>query len=379
MDNNIFTNENLQGVITAISSNAEAIDALRRREDGMNLDEAAELFLMDKYKLSQTEAADIVDGLSCGMSKYREAYGKVSENYEETIRKSVNDSLENMNDKERMKYLSSMLTLLEAASKPDCDKSVIDDLMKKNSARTQEELVDEIVGAMNGLSLDLVASMAKEVNMASVASLAEAIEKNSEDYRFMVAVQLYVIQRDKQLKLDGVMITNLEPEMLGALSSATVDAMLATADLQNGKITLKRWQQILKYILGAVFVVASIYFMVMILTSASVAIMLSILGVIGTSIAAIILSFVVIIPVLKYGADFTIKNIMLLLEKLSPIYDKVVTVCTSCVASAFSAAIAWVKGFLKNDCKEEEASGQSRSDTDNASANTANAPSPALA
>lgn len=375
MDNNIFTNENLQGVITAINSNAEAIETLRKREDGMTLDEAAELFLMDKYKLSQTEAADIVDGLACGMSKYREAYGKVSENYEETVRKSVNDSLENMNDKERTKYLSSMLTLLEAASKPDCDESVIEKLMKENSAKTQEELVDGIVNAMNGLSLDMVASMAKDVNVASVASLAEAIEKNSEDYRFMVAVQLYVIQRDKQLQLTGVS-TTLEPEMLGALSSASVDAMLATADLQNGKITLKRWQQILKYILGAVFVVASIYFMVMILTTASVATMLSILGVIGTSIAAIILSFVVILPVLKYGADFAIKNIMLLLEKLSPIYDKVVTVCTSCVASAFSAAIAWVKGLFRDDCKEEEAAQQP---VQQPQPDTANGNTPALA
>lgn len=350
--NTNFTTTNLQVASAVLSSNTEAIETLRKNKEGVDLFEAAQMFLIDKYHLSQTEACEVVTDLKAGVEEYQAALASVEANSANTIREAIEKSIDTLSDEEQTRYLASMLTALQLASSLACDQKAIDEAIKANSNETNDVLIEKIVIALDTLPLASVAEAAQTLNAETIKAVADAISKNTTDYRLMAAIQLYAAQREDLLKLHDTQ-TPLSPKVIGALASASVDAMLTTSELHDKKITLAKWQVIMKYILGSLFVVACSYVAVLAITAVAMSVMVAIWSVIGTSIIAIIVSFAMILPILKYGMDHAIEGMMNVVEWLSPIYDKVVLTVTNWVVNVFNAIKSWLK-TVSHTAKEEQ-------------------------
>lgn len=359
-----FTTTNLQTACAVLSSNTETIETLKKEHEGVSLFEAAQLFLIEKYNLSQTEAFEVVTDLKAGIEEYQAARTAVEANYEETLRKAITDSLKSLNAEEQTRYLASMLTALQLASKAECTQATIDEAVKANSNKSQDVLIEEIVKALDTLPLSSVAEAAKTLNSESIKAVAEAINKNTADHRLMAAVQLYAAQREGLLKLEDKQ-SPLPPKLIGALASASVDAMLATSELQDGTITLTKWQVIIKYILGGLFAVACSSIAMLIITAVASSVMMFIWSGLGTSLIALLLSFAGILPILKYGVDYTIEGVTKVEEWLSPIYDKTVLTMTSWVTAVFASIRTWATNVAHSvKERQREALGQATTTND---------------
>lgn len=361
--NTNFTTINLQAASAVLSSNTEAIETLRKNKEGVDSFEAAQMFLIDKYHLSQTEACEVVTDLKAGVEEYQAARASVEANSAKTIREAIEKSIGTLSDEEQTHYLASMLTALQLASSLACDQKAIDEAVMANSNETHDVLIEKIVIALDTLPLASVAEAAQTLNAETIKAVADAISKNAADYRLMAAIQLYAAQREGLLKLNDTQ-TPLSPKLLGALASASVDAMLATSELHDQKITLAKWQVVMKYILGALFVVACSYVAILAITAVAMSAMIAIWSIIGTSIIAIIVSFAMILPILKYGMDYAIEGMMNMTEWLSPIYDKVVLTVTNWVVNVFNAIKLWLKNASQT-AKEEQCETQTTTTANN--------------
>lgn len=350
-----INNNNLQTATESIVANVQKINDLRTQFKGTDQYEAAQMLLIDKFELSQTEASEIIDDLKSGIKSYQETHTSMMQNTDETVRVSIASAVAGMNEAERVRYLASMLSALELASvSQEVDQETIDNKLNANMAKSEEELDNAIVAAIDNVPVDILAKAAEQLDAETICDVASAIEKNTEEFRFSAALQLYIAQREGTFKVvEGS--ENLSPQLIGTLSSGAVDAMLATADLKAGKIDLTKWQTIMKYILGAVFAVAMTCLAILGMILITLPIMGLFWNVLGTGFFATLLLFMVLIPILRYGADKSTDAIMWMLDKLAPIYDTVVVKVTVFFKGIYEKISNWIKaryGKVSNQVSE---------------------------
>lgn len=350
-----INNNNLQAATESIVANVQKINNLRTQLKGTDQYEAAQMLLIGKFGLSQTEASEIIDDLKSGIKSYQETHTSMMQNTEETVKASIASAVAGMNEAERVRYLASMLSALELASTTqELDQETIDNKLNANMAKSEEELANAIVVTIDNVPVDTLAKAAEQLDAETICDVASAIEKNTEEFRFSAALQLYIAQREGTFKVvEGS--ENLSPQLIGALSSGAVDAMLATADLKAGKIDLTKWQTIMKYILGAVFAVAMTCLAILGMILITLPIMGLFWNVFGTGFFATLLLFMVLIPILRYGADKSTDAIMWMLDKLAPIYDTVVVKATVFFKGINEKISNWIKaryGKVSNQVSE---------------------------
>lgn len=350
-----INNNNLQAATESIVANVQKINNLRTQLKGTDQYEAAQMLLIGKFGLSQTEASEIIDDLKSGIKSYQETHTSMMQNTEETVKASIASAVAGMNEAERVRYLASMLSALELASTTqELDQETIDNKLNANMAKSEEELANAIVVTIDNVPVDTLAKAAEQLDAETICDGASAIEKNTEEFRFSAALQLYIAQREGTFKVvEGS--ENLSPQLIGALSSGAVDAMLATADLKAGKIDLTKWQTIMKYILGAVFAVAMTCLAILGMILITLPIMGLFWNVFGTGFFATLLLFMVLIPILRYGADKSTDAIMWMLDKLAPIYDTVVVKATVFFKGIYEKISNWIKaryGKVSNQVSE---------------------------
>lgn len=350
-----INNNNLQAATESIVANVQKINNLRTQLKGTDQYEAAQMLLIGKFGLSQTEASEIIDDLKSGIKSYQETHTSMMQNTEETVKASIASAVAGMNEAERVRYLASMLSALELASTTqELDQETIDNKLNANMAKSEEELANAIVVTIDNVPVDTLARAAEQLDAETICDVASAIEKNTEEFRFSAALQLYIAQREGTFKVvEGS--ENLSPQLIGALSSGAVDAMLATADLKAGKIDLTKWQTIMKYILGAVFAVAMTCLAILGMILITLPIMGLFWNVFGTGFFATLLLFMVLIPILRYGADKSTDAIMWMLDKLAPIYDTVVVKATVFFKGIYEKISNWIKaryGKVSNQVSE---------------------------
>lgn len=350
-----INNNNLQAATESIVANVQKINNLRTQLKGTDQYEAAQMLLIGKFGLSQTEASEIIDDLKSGIKSYQETHTSMMQNTEETVKASIASAVAGMNEAERVRYLASMLSALVLASTTqELDQETIDNKLNANMAKSEEELANAIVVTIDNVPVDTLAKAAEQLDAETICDVASAIEKNTEEFRFSAALQLYIAQREGTFKVvEGS--ENLSPQLIGALSSGAVDAMLATADLKAGKIDLTKWQTIMKYILGAVFAVAMTCLAILGMILITLPIMGLFWNVFGTGFFATLLLFMVLIPILRYGADKSTDAIMWMLDKLAPIYDTVVVKATVFFKGIYEKISNWIKaryGKVSNQVSE---------------------------
>lgn len=336
-------NNNLQAATESIVANVQKINDLRAQFKEANLDEVAQMLLIDKFELSQTEASEIIEDLKSGIKSYQDTHASMMQNSETTVKESIATAIAGMNEAERVRYLASMLSALELASATqELDQQAIDNKLNANMAKNEEELTAAIVVAIDNVPVSTLAKAAEQLDAETICDVASAIEKNTEEFRFSAALQLYIAQREGTFKIEeGSEV--LSPQMIGALSSGAVDAMLATADLKAGKIGLNKWQTIMKYILGAVFAVAMTCLAILGMILITLPIMGLFWNVFGTGVFATILLIMLLIPVLRYGADKSTDAIAWMLDKLAPVYDTVIVKATAFFKGIYEKISNWIR------------------------------------
>lgn len=358
------TNNNLQTAIENITANAQAIDTLRASSAGSDMATAAQSLLTKKFGISETEAVQIVTDIKSGMDSYKSTHSAMTANREATLKDSLAKAVDGMNDAERINYLASMLSAIELASaSAGVSKDAINSKLDANMAKSETELTDAIIAALDTLPLDVVSEAAVSLDADTISQVASAIDKNSDEFRFMAALQLYIAQREGTFKP----VENgepLSPALIGSLASGAVDAMLATADLKTGKINLAKWQEILKYILGTLFAIAATSLATLGMILLTLPLMAAVWSVLGTGFLATLLLFIIMIPVLHFAAGKTVDVVFYLLDKLAPIYDTIVVKATAFVKDIYAKISAWANAHIGNrtnataDDKQREAEQQ---------------------
>lgn len=336
-------NNNLQAATESIVANVQNINDLRAQFKEADQYETAQMLLIDKFELSQTEASEIIEDLKSGIKSYLDTHASMMQNSEATVKESIAKAIAGMNEAERVRYLASMLSALELASAvQELNQEAIDNKLNANMAKNEEELVAAIVVAIDNVPFGTLAKAVEQLDAETICDVASAIEKNTEEFRFSAALQLYIAQREGTFKVEEGSDA-LSPQMIGALSSGAVDAMMATADLKTGKIDLNKWQTIMKYILGTVFAVAMTCLAILGMILITLPIMGLFWNVFGTGVFATILLIMLLIPVLRYGADKSTNAIMWILDNLAPVYDTIIVKATAFFKGIYEKISSWIK------------------------------------
>jgi hypothetical protein len=343
-----FTQENIKVASASINNSIEAIKKLRENCGTADIYEVAQGLLMDKFKLSQTEASEIVEDLKSGIESYTTLYKKMGENPEEVVKENIISATSSMNKEEKVRYLASMLSALELAATPDLSQEMVENKLNSNLQKNEEELIDETVKALGSLPLETLSQTIEQLDSETIKEIAKAIEMNTTEFRFFAALQLYITQREGTIKLSDADV-KLTPSMIGALSAGAVDAILATSALKEGEINLERWQEIVKFICGVLFAIAVTGLTVVGLVLLTLPIMDIIWSIFGVGIMAMVMFSLIFIPLTWYGTDKATDAMIWMLEKLDPIFDKVIVRLTEMIKNTYEKILEWVKAYYKKE------------------------------
>jgi hypothetical protein len=343
-----FTQENIKVASASINNSIEAIKKLRENCGTADIYEVAQGLLMDKFKLSQTEASEIVEDLKSGIESYTTLYKKMGENPEEVVKENIISATSSMNKEEKVRYLASMLSALELAATPDLSQEMVENKLNSNLQKNEEELIDETVKALGSLPLETLSQTIEQLDSETIKEIAKAIEMNTTEFRFFAALQLYITQREGTIKLSDADV-KLTPSMIGALSAGAVDAILATSALKEGEINLERWQEIVKFICGVLFAIAVTGLTVVGLVLLTLPIMDIIWSIFGVGIMAMVMFSLIFIPLTWYGTDKATDAMIWMLEKLDPIFDKVIVRLTEIIKNTYEKILEWVKAYYKKE------------------------------
>lgn len=340
-----MTNNTLQATVNAIRANMEAIKAIRATAKEMPIAEAAEILLIERYHLSQGEAHETVEQLAAGLADYK-TQRAAAENSEDFIKERINSAVESLSPEDRITALSRVLAALVLASNKDVTESEIAALVNANASLSEEELVDAIAEAYQGLNIEsLIGDLTNDfLDPEMVKKIGDAADLNNDDFRLAAALQLYIAQREGILSLsDDADAPQIDPTTLGAMAGAGIDAYVAAVDLHEGRITLEKWQRITKWILGALFAVAFGLLVIVALAYSLGSIVAGILSILGTGFFVTLLTVFAMITVISWSMEYAVTGGAWLMEKLSPIYDKVIVKLTEWFNIAKEKVAKWVE------------------------------------
>lgn len=324
--------ENIGQLAEFINDHRSDIAAMVNDKE-MSAYDAAQKLLMDQFQLSQIEASEIVNSLNDGISTFKAKYEEALKDGKVNVANTLKDITKNIDDEEKVKSYASILTALEVAGSDSTDEG-IQKTLEVNSKKTIEDLALEIENKVNnGFNLDAIAALVnEEASLNVVKDMAEIIEMNNSDFRLIAATWAYVAQREGKLRLTNSEVP-LSPELLGELTCAGTEIILTTNELKSGKIDLKRWQEILKLILGTLIVISLsliVGFTLMILFSGFFAMVLEVLG--GGLIATFV-TIAIMFAVAGGTVNLLDPVFSAILKFLSNLYDNYIGVVTEKVKS----------------------------------------------
>jgi len=345
-----MTNNTLQATVDAIRANIEAINAIRATAQDMPMAEAAQILLIERYNLSQAEAQEIVEQLSGGLADYN-TQRAAAENSEDFIKSRIIAATESLSPEDRTTALSRLLTALELTNNKETSQEEIDSLVRANAMLSDEDLINAIAEAYQGLNLEAIIGQVtnESLDTEMVQKIADTAALNDAEYRLAAALQLYIAQREGRFTISGEDAPQIDPTTLGAMAGAGIDAYIASIDLHEGRITLEKWQRIMKWILGGLFAVAMFLFVTVALAYSVGTLALAIFYALGTGFVIYLLTMIATVLLISWISPRLVDAQAWILEKLSPIYDKVIVKLTEWfhiikakVAQWFEASKNWV-------------------------------------
>lgn len=343
MEQNVFSQNTIDQAIHAIKAHEAVIKSMKERTAEAGLEDVAQELLMEKFKISQIEAEEIVTDLLKGIKTFDNQYKTAVEQEKMSVAEQLTEITKEMGDDEKSMCYANILTALQMLGNENADDDVVDIKQQENAKKSIEELTSEIEALFNSaISLETLAEVVQSnVDKDALGEIAENIEMKKDEYRFLVALWLYIDQREGNIQLAESDI-KLPATSLGVLAGASIEALIATNDLNEGKIDLKRWQIIMKWILGIAFVVG-----VLALTAYAGAVVgLAAIGlfmsVFGTSLLSFIAAFIGAAWLCWCLGDAVADCSEKILNYLSDVYDKYIVIATSKVSKWIVVLKDWV-------------------------------------
>lgn len=372
MEHNIFSSEMINNMVEMIGQNESQIQTLLTGiNEGQSPEQAAISYLVEKYGISEAEAAEIVNDINKGIQGFDSQIQSGASLSEQNIREMLSQLTRDCSEEQTHNCYVNVLTALQLLDQ-DADPEMIESRQNQNLQKTNDQLVAEIEAMWdNSFNFEQFShSVMDQLDVERLKGVAEMVRKSKHEYRLMTAVWLYTAQRDGNVKLSDSEVP-VSPVMLGALAAAGVEALIATGDLSENKITLTKWQEVVKVILGALLFFAIVVLSGLVIGTvglAAIALVLSIFdfgifGIILASIAAILIAYIL--------GGKTIDWCMSLFEWFDDFYDRSIVKITDKTKAIIARIREWLSSRKRNNASNDnpsnEASGGCESENENTS------------
>ena len=362
METNVFSNETLNAAVKAMDGSQTEIQKLREQAKNGPISEVVQRYLMDKLNMTQSEAEEICNDIQQGISEFDAQFAANSSTEKVNLREKLESVIENMEEEKRVKYLSGILTAFQVAQHQEMSPEEISSLQEANAKRSVEELIDEIENLFDeNFSVEKLAEFVDaNVDATAIAELARQIDMSKEEYRFLAAAILCVGQHNGSVKLSDEPIP---ASLLGALASAGVETIKLTGDLKEGKIDLKHWQVVLKWILGALVSCALGCVAIMMISFMAGVIADFVLTIFGTGLLAVFAALAITLYLSWDFTKYTVDGIASLLEVLADVYDQYVEPVTQKVKKWVAVVKKWFTA-LGEKVKDEVTPSENKEETE---------------
>lgn len=341
MKTNVFSNETLNAAVKAMSESQEEIKNLREQAKVEPINEVVQRYLMDKLDMTQSEAEEVCNDIQQGITEFDSQFAANSASEKVILREKLESVIKDMEEETRVKYLSGILTAFQVAQQQELSAEEVTSLQESNAKLSVEDLISKIETQFNdNFSVENLAEFVNtNVDASAIIELAHQIDMSKEEYRFLAAAILCVGQHTGKVKLSEEPIP---ASLLGALASAGVETLSLTGDLKEGKIDLKRWQTVLKWILGALVVCAlgvAAIVLVSLFTASLVDVIFTLLGdgFLGMFVTSIISVFVA-----WNTSEYLLGNLPKLLDLLASVYDQYIEPITQKVKNWAAVVKGWI-------------------------------------
>lgn len=360
MKTNVFSNETLNAAVKAMSESQEEIKNLREQAKVEPINEVVQRYLIDKLDMSQSEAEEVCNDIQQGITEFDSQFAANSASEKVILREKLESVIKDMEEETRVKYLSGILTAFQVAQQQELSAEEVTSLQESNAKLSVEDLISKIETQFNdNFSVENLAEFVNtNVDASAIIELAHQIDMSKEEYRFLAAAILCVGQHTGKVKLSE---ESIPASLLGTLASAGVETLSLTGELKEGKIDLKRWQTVLKWILGALVVCAlgvAAIVLVSLFTASLVDVILTLLGAgfLGMFVTSIISVFVT-----WNTSEYLLGNLPKLLDLLASVYDQYIEPVTQKVKNWAAIVKGWidtvvdkVKGKVGSTVKTDE-------------------------
>lgn len=341
MKTNVFSNETLNAAVKAMSESQEEIKNLREQAKVEPINEVVQRYLMDKLDMTQSEAEEVCNDIQQGITEFDSQFAANSDSEKVILREKLESVIKDMEEATRVKYLSGILTAFQVAQQQELSAEEVTSLQESNAKLSVEDLISKIETQFNdNFSVENLAEFVNtNVDASAIIELAHQIDMSKEEYRFLAAAILCVGQHTGKVKLSEEPIP---ASLLGALASAGIETLSLTGELKEGKIDLKRWQTVLKWILGALVVCAlgvAAIVLVSLFTASLVDVIFTLLGdgFLGMFVTSIISVFVA-----WNTSEYLLGNLPKLLDLLASVYDQYIEPITQKVKNWAAIVKGWI-------------------------------------
>lgn len=362
METNVFSNETLNAAVKAMDESQTEILKLREQAKNEPISEVVQRYLMDKLNMTQSEAEEICNDIQQGISEFDAQFAANSSTEKVNLREKLESVIENMEEEKRVKYLSGILTAFQVAQQQEMSPEEISSLQEANAKRSVEDLIDEIENLFDeNFSVEKLAEFVDaNVDATAIAELARQIDMSKEEYRFLAAAILCVGQHNGSVKLSDEPIP---ASLLGALASAGVETIKLTGDLKEGKIDLKHWQVVLKWILGAIVSCTLGCVAIMMISFMAGVIADFVLTIFGTGLLAVFAALAITLYLSWDFTKYTVDGIASLLEVLADVYDQYVEPVTQKLKKWVAVVKEWF-ATLGEKVKDEVTPSENKEETE---------------
>lgn len=341
MKTNVFSNETLNAAVKAMSESQEEIKNLREQAKVEPINEVVQRYLIDKLDMSQSEAEEVCNDIQQGITEFDSQFAANSASEKVILREKLEGVIKDMEEETRVKYLSGILTAFQVAQQQELSAEEVTSLQESNAKLSVEDLISKIETQFNdNFSVENLAEFVNtNVDASAIIELAHQIDMSKEEYRFLAAAILCVGQHTGKVKLSE---ESIPASLLGALASAGIETLSLTGELKEGKIDLKRWQTVLKWILGALVVCAlgvAAIVLVSLFTASLVDVIFTLLGdgFLGMFVTSIISVFVA-----WNTSEYLLGNLPKLLDLLASVYDQYIEPITQKVKNWAAIVKGWI-------------------------------------
>lgn len=356
------TSTNIQEVINVIKKHDnDYLQAIKNVKNN-NIEEIAQSIIIEEFNDAQIEAEEIVGYLKKGISEFDAQFKINTETDKINVKNIFTDASKQMSDEERKTCYVKILSSLQLMGKDNISEEDYESKMEENNNFSEEELLSQIEEIINNnvLSLDTISEKVKEkLGSEAFIQLSHKIDENKNNYRFFAALWLYIEQRKGNIKLSDSEL-GLSTTEIGALAAAGVETIIATNELIEGKIDMKKWQVIVKYILGTLVGILLVGSFLAITLAAGATPMLIMWSLFGLGFVPTFIGLLGAFYVMGYLCDLLYDNIWEnIFDKLSDFYDKYINVVAEKVNSWFAAVKVWV---AKTTNKNKETARENQED-----------------